>query len=237
MTDEFTLVPRGMVPQVLWGFWLTRSAEILECYGGFHLTPSDGGALTKERIHQDIMRMHLEKPSAFERFHCAPYTSVETYLEVVYYVLSTVDGYLQASHHREIYLAHRPAAQNHLYAMICGVFGFDIAKAKEIDANLASRAQYYVPDPVRARKLFGQVMQRRVQGSSDIFAIAAHTYAFAACEEVFGRMLVYERKSRVLWAAVCIRCGAPITAAGLRPPDWVACTTCKTRFKIGPVYG
>ncbi len=218
------------------GFCLSCTAEILGTYGGWNRPATAQADISPERISACFTHNYAETPSHFERFYSSPYTTVETFLEVLYYVVVATDALFQTSPHRRAYLACRDEMQRGLYALLSELFGLSRSRCKEIDDALFNRSRMYAPDLVAGILEFGYVMQNYVRSDPEIFAKAAHAYILIAFAETFQIMLLYEKMSDGLWATTCSKCDASVHVLKVEAASTITCKSCGATFNIGQVY-
>lgn len=234
----FVLYPRASLPAFLGaGFYLQCSIQVLHLYGGWVRPPLGADDCPPfPQIHADLKHTAANSEAIFDTFHKSPYTTFETLLEVITYVVATTDVLFQASHHRVDYLKVRDQARIRNYLVLCDLFGFGSEKRAEFDRTIVERANLYSQDSVVGMAHFSEALRGRLK--SDVFAFtkAAHAYVHLAHAETFGRLLFYKKGWLGSCATSCSKCGEDIRGYRLAGVDAITCRNCHTVHNVVQTY-
>lgn len=234
--EGFTLAPKLSLAELVGtAFYVPVSIEILHLYGGW-LRPWTEADFSTEQIVADYQITYPNSQVVFDKFYEAPYTTFDTLVEVVAFVVATTDVLFQVSHHRASFLEVRSGAQLHLYKLLCGLFGFDLQKAVELDELIVEHGRRYVPDISAGVVQFAAQMDGRVQAEAGAFSRAASTYTFVAHAKVFDKLLLYSSGLLGWRTTVCSSCREMIRFRGSGEPHGVVCRNCRMVHQINQLY-
>ena len=145
------LMPAAALADLLGaGFYLPRTTEILDSYGGWTTGAKQEADSLPARIHDDYLRncQNSRRAEIHERVLSAAYIPQAVFLEVLYFVTIVSDCLCQSSGTRSLYLRHREGAQKRLFSVLPAIVGE--VNVSEVDAGLAERSTQYGTDPTRA---------------------------------------------------------------------------------------
>ena len=227
------LMPTAALADLLGaGFYLPRTAEILDSYGGWTTGAKQEADSLPARIHDDYLRncQNSRRAEIHERVLSAAYIPQAVFFEVLYFVTIVSDCLCQSSGTRSLYLRHRKWAQKRLLSVLPAIIGE--VNVSEVDAGLAERSTQYGTDPTRAAAVLSTFVDGQIPTPSMVFAKAALGYVTLSHLETFGRMIFYEPRRLRSAVATCPQCGGRFSVRPSRALGSVKCRACQVLFEI-----
>ena len=212
------------------GFYLPRTAEILDSYGGWTTGAKQQADILPARLHDDYLKNCQNSDEIRERVLSAAYIPLAVFFEVLYFVTIVSDGLCQHSGMRSLYLRHREGAQKRLFSLLAAIVGEE--NLSEVDANLAERSTQYGTDRSHAAAVLSTFVDGQMPTPSMVFAKAALGYVMLSHFETFGRMIFYEPRRLRSAAATCPKCGGRFSVRPSRALGSVRCRDCQVLFEI-----
>ena len=226
------LMPAAALADLLGaGFYLPRTAEILDSYGGWTTGAKQEADSLPARIHDDYLRNCQNSAEIRERVLSAAYIPPAVFFEVLYFVTIVSDGLCQLSGTKSLYLQHREGAQKRLLSVLAAIVGEE--NVSEVDASLAERStQYGSLSGARAAAVLETFVDGQMPTPPVVFAKAALGYVMLSHLETFERMIFYEPRRLRSAVATCPQCGGRFSVRPSRALGSVKCRACQVLFEI-----
>ncbi|MCK4333946.1 hypothetical protein KAX06_04080 [candidate division WOR-3 bacterium] len=229
--QKYTLVSRYRLSDLIIGFCMTTTQDIIENYAGFTIDSLKAKDIAKDFHHNLENRRDLDELISSDKFN------LQLFLEVLYYVLFWADLMFQSGSERLLYFDIRKHTQLQLYTLLEYTFNFEKEKIHDLDKDLAERFQEYSMKPAENSISLLNHVKDLISGDPLIFSTAAYAYTLAVFTEIFKNVLVNRTTERgFIYQVACKNCSTEIVNSMEAAPFVIECPNCHTKYEIEEVY-